>query len=207
MRIGFFGGTFDPPHLGHLAVAQAALRTYALDRILIAPTGHQPLKPHSPIASFADRLAMVELLCREANGLQASAIDRPQPDGAPNFTIDTLARLRAGLDSNGSPDASPDVSLFMIVGADAFLDLRRWREPDKLLEAAEWIVVSRPGAALDLAPLKLTATQRARVYLLDTVHVPVSATEVRAQLQAHHDVSGLLPPEVSAYIRAHHLYG
>lgn len=198
MRIGFFGGTFDPPHLGHLAVARAALRTFALDRVLIVPTGHQPLKPHSPIASFDDRLAMVKLLCSGVPALEASAIERPQPDGTPNFTIDTLARVQA--------EMGQGAALFMIVGADAFLDLRRWKDPDRLLAAAEWIVVSRPGAVLDLRPLALTAAQSARVHVLDTVHVPVSATEVRAQLLAHHDVSSLLPAEVSAYIRAHHLY-
>jgi nicotinate-nucleotide adenylyltransferase len=200
MRIGFFGGSFDPPHRGHLAVARAAMTAFALDRVLLAPAALQPLKRARAEAAFADRLRMVELLCADAPGLEASAIDGPQPNSEPNYTIDTLARLRAAL--------AADTQLFIIVGADSFLTVRQWRSAEDLLLAAEWIVVSRPGFDLHaLDALDLSAAQRPRVHLLDGVAEPVSATEVRAALHARRDCTGLVPQPVLAYIHRRHLYG
>jgi len=204
MRIAFFGGSFDPPHRGHLAVAQQAAAAFSLDAVLLAPTANQPLKPGGAEASFADRLAMVALLCEGSaelgpSALQPSAIEAPTPDGAPNYTIDTLTRLRQTL-------ASAD-SLFVLVGADAFLDLPRWRDPAALLDVAEWIVAARPGFDLgQLDSLSLTLAQRQRVHLLQGVDDPASATDVRALLRSGGDASLLVPPGVLDYIRAHHLY-
>ena len=211
MRVAFFGGTFDPIHRGHLAVASAAADAFALDLVLFAPVGHQPLKSESPIASFADRLGMAALACstapRQEDPLNrpdprfaVSALDAPRPDGSPNYTVDTLARLALEY---------PAAALFVLTGADSFLDLRRWRAPGRLLELAEWIVVSRPEFPLteaQLAPLALTPTQRARVHLLATVHEEVSATELRRRLQVGDPCPGLLPAAVAAYIHARNLY-
>jgi nicotinate-nucleotide adenylyltransferase len=222
MRIGFFGGSFDPPHLGHLAVARAAAQAFRLDRILFAPTAHQPLKRDGAAAPFADRLAMVSLLCAlqpaipetpthnqpptdtqppiSAPLFEPSTIDAPLPDAAPNYTVDTLARLRRTL--------PPDDALFAIIGADAFLTLPTWRSPNTLLTLADWIVVSRPGLVLQqLDALSLTPAQRQRVHLLNGVNEPASATTIRTLLLSRADCTGLLPPSVLDYIRAHHLYG
>ena len=208
MRVALFGGTFDPIHRGHLRLASAAADAFAFDRVLFAPTGRQPLKSEAATASFADRLAMVTLACTVSGDPPAqpdprfavSTLDAPHPDGSPNYTVDVLTILRQQL---------PGATLFVLTGADSFLDLRRWRSPDRLLALAEWIVVSRPefplGDAL-LAPLALTPAQRARVHLLATVHEDVSATELRLRLRAGDPCPGLLAPAVSAYIQAHHLY-
>jgi nicotinate-nucleotide adenylyltransferase len=200
MRLGLFGGSFDPPHRGHLAVVQAVRDTFALDRVLLAPAAIQPLKPNGAHASFADRLRMVELLCEGSPGIEASAIDGPQPGGTPNYTIDTLHRLRREL--------PPAAEIFFIVGADAFLGLRHWKDPDALLNEARWIIVSRPGFDLhQLKALELTAPQRARIETLSDFANPVSATEIRERLQEHDTASAdLVPPRVLEYIRAHHLY-
>jgi nicotinate-nucleotide adenylyltransferase len=200
MRVGLFGGSFDPPHRAHLAIAETVRDRFALDRVLLAPAAAQPLKPDGAHASFADRLRMVELLCEGARGIEASIIDGPQPDGAPNYTINTLRRMRDQL--------SVGTEIFVIVGADAFLDISRWKDPDALLNAARWIVVSRPGFDLhQLETLQLTAKQRARIETLSNVAIPVSATEVRDQLSESDKTSSLVPPKVLEYIRAHHLYG
>ncbi len=205
MRIGFFGGSFDPPHWGHLAVGRAAADAFSLDRILFAPTAHQPLKPNGPYASFADRLAMVALLCALQQEtvlphFEPSSLDAPLPDGSPNYTIDTLLTLR-------NRCATSDI-VFIIVGADAFLDLQRWKSPDTLLDLAEWIVVSRPGVSLQqMRHPHLTPWQLSRVHLLEHVHESASATEVRALLSAGSDCSDLLPGSILSYIRTHHLYG
>jgi nicotinate-nucleotide adenylyltransferase len=211
MRVAFFGGTFDPPHRAHLTVARAAAAKFSLNTIFFAPTGRQPLKPHGACASFTDRLAMVELLCSAAQhdfptaSFVPSAVDAPRADGEPNYTIDTLGQLRAELRARSPEDEAAE--LFVIIGADAFLDLRRWRDADALLEAAEWIVVSRPGFSLaGLAPLALTPEQSAKIHLLHEVQETASASEVRERLHAGLDCSAFLTPEVLAYIRDHHLY-
>jgi nicotinate-nucleotide adenylyltransferase len=141
---------------------------------------------------------MVELACRSDPRFAVSDIDAPRPDGAPNYTVQTLAALH---------EAMPDTRLFNLVGADSFLDLPRWHEPERLLELAEWIVVSRPGFPLaDLSPLGLTPYQKGRVHLLQTVHEDVAATNLRERLEAGDLCTDVLSPDVSAYIQIHHLY-
>jgi nicotinate-nucleotide adenylyltransferase len=169
--------------------------------VLLAPTGRQPLKPDGAPAPFSDRLAMVRLLCDGVRGLEASELDGPRPDNAPNYTVDTLRRLRAG------PDGLADARIFVIVGADAFLDLPRWREPEALLREAEWIVVSRPGfTEEELRRVTLAPHDAGRIHLLTGIEVPVSATEVRERIRQGLDCSGLLIPAVQTYIETHHLY-
>jgi nicotinate-nucleotide adenylyltransferase len=213
MRVALFGGTFDPIHRGHLRLAAAAADSFALHRVLFAPVGHQPLKSEGTLASFQDRLEMTRLaLASLPRQLQpttshsldtcftVSNLDAPNPDGTPNYTLDTLTALAFEF---------PAAHLFVLSGADSFLDLRRWRSPDRLLALAEWIVVSRPEFPLtqaQLAPLALTPAQRARVHLLTTLHEDVSATELRRRLRMGDPCPGLLPTPVAAYIRAHRLY-
>jgi nicotinate-nucleotide adenylyltransferase len=198
MRVALFGGSFDPPHHGHIAIATAAADVFDLEQVLFAPVGRQPLKTERAPAPFADRLAMVELACGGDERFIVSEIDAPRVDGLPNYTVDTLTALR---------EEMPEARLFHLVGADSFLDLRRWREPDRLLELAEWIVVSRPGFALaELSPLGLTPLQRGRVHLLQTVHEDVAATNLRERLEAGDPCVDVLAPGVSAYIESHHLY-
>jgi nicotinate-nucleotide adenylyltransferase len=198
MRVALFGGSFDPPHHGHMAIASAAADVFDLDSVLFAPVGRQPLKSGGTPTPFADRLAMVELACQADPRFAASELDAPRADGAPNYTVDTLAMLQ---------ESMPDARLFNLVGADSFLDLRRWHEPERLFELAEWIVVSRPGFPLaDLSPLGLTPHQKGRVHLLQTVHEDVAATNLRDRLEAGEVCADVLSPAVSAYIEAKRLY-
>ncbi|MGI4854531.1 MAG: nicotinate (nicotinamide) nucleotide adenylyltransferase [Janthinobacterium lividum] len=198
MRIGFFGGTFDPPHRAHLSLACAAADAFALDRVLLAPTGVQPLKQYAPGATFQDRVAMTRLLCADDARLETSDIDAPHEDGSPNFTVNTLAAVQRQY---------PAASLFVLVGADSFLTLPYWREPARLLELAEWIVVSRPGFSLDdLSALQLTASQEARVHLLKTLEEDVSASGIRERLRIGVSCGTTLTPTVALYIARMHLY-
>ena len=198
MRVALFGGSFDPPHHGHTAIAAAAADVFDLDQVLFAPVGRQPLKRENAPANFADRLAMVELACRMDPRFAASDLDAPRNDGTPNYTVQTLATLH---------EAMPDARLFNLVGADSFLNLPRWHEPERLLEVAEWIVVSRPGFPLaNLSALGLTPHQRGRVHLLQTVHEDVAATNLRERLEAGEPCADVLDPEVAAYIQTRHLY-
>lgn len=208
MRVALFGGTFDPPHRGHLSVARAAADAFHLDAVLFAPAGRQPLKSSGTSTPFADRLAMTALACASADDqgegsiedprLQASTLDAPRVDGLPNYTVDTLDALQR---------THPGDTLFNLVGADSFLDLPRWREPDRLLELAEWIVAARPGFSLeDLSPLRLTPHQRARVHLLRSTDEDISATDLRRRLRTGDDCRGLVPAAVCDYIQSHGLY-
>lgn len=208
LRIAIFGGTFDPPHRAHLVVACAAAKRFHLDLVLFVPVGRQPLKLQGAMASYADRFEMVSLLCKRCQtecgdtAFSASKLDEPRPDHKPNYTVDTLKRLRSKL-----ADAQQPADVFVIVGADAFLDLRKWRSPDALLTNADWIVVSRPGFSVaDLKSLQLTPDQRSHVHVLNDVEEPESATALRERLRMGEECDFWLTPEVSQYIREYGLY-
>ncbi len=209
MRVGLFGGTFDPPHRGHLAVADAAIQAFKLSRVLLAPTGRQPLKTVGAVASFADRMAMARILCSEAAAgfrLEPSGVDAPKQDDEPNYTISAIRRLKLAFPS-AEQGTTKMGGIFVIVGADAFRQLRQWREPVALLREAEWIVVSRPGFS-DSGPdaPNLSPEQAGRVHRLTSVQEPASSTDIRTRLGAGADCSGLLTPGVIEYIRQHGLY-
>ena len=224
MRIAFFGGTFDPPHRGHMAIARAAIERLSLDRVLVAPVAAQPLKGTTGQASFSDRLAMVKLAVRGDPRLIPSNADAPRPDGEPNYTVDTLVEIKRSL--------TFDDTLFCLVGADAFLSLKRWRCPRELLLFCDFIVASRPGFSLakiaealppgieirgqerrpewtrlELAPhLAENSGPPSGIYLLPDLEEDISATEIRAAMANGWETQTILEPAVAQYIRARHLY-
>jgi nicotinate-nucleotide adenylyltransferase len=220
MRIAFFGGTFDPPHLGHIAIALAASARLALDQVLVAPVATQPLKTSSDHADFADRLAMVRLAVAHQPGLVASDVDAALPNGEPNYTFDTLQRLRRQLQT--------DDELFCLVGADSFLTLKRWHQCTELLLFCDFIVAGRPGFSLqqfqESLPPGVRNTQEdreatftrytlagpggrnSRLYLLSDLNQDISATEIRAALAEGVAQQTVLDPAVASYIHSHRLY-
>ena len=218
-RIAFFGGSFDPPHLGHLAIARAARDALALDTVLFAPVGAQPLKPQGSTASFADRVNMTELAIAGETGFSISFADAPHPEGKPNYTLQTLRRLRAEMPGYAE--------LFCLMGADSLMNLRHWRDAVQVPLAASLIVASRPGQKwgdlANLLPEGLTLCESgnpqmktgleeycvrgpngasAPLYVLPHLDVPISATGLRRELD-----ETALPPAVLQYIRRHGLYG
>ncbi len=220
MRIAFFGGTFDPPHCGHLAIARAAVTRLALDEVLVAPVGTQPLKGGSAQSSFEDRLAMVRLAVEGVPGLTASSVDAPLPGGQPNYTFDTLQSLRHHL--------QPTDKLFFLLGADSFLTLRSWHRCSELLFFCDFIVAGRPGFSLEqingALPKGVVNTgehreagitrftlagpsgQSAGLFVLPDLDQDISATEIRAALAEGSEPQTVLPPAVAEYIRSHGLY-
>ena len=176
-RIAFFGGSFDPPHQGHLAVARSARAALGLDCVLFAPVGVQPLKPQGSTASFDDRLAMTRLAIAGEKGFAVSLIDAPMPEAAPNYTLDTLLRLRAEL--------PPEGRLFCLMGADSFLALRRWHRAAEFPFVASLVVASRPGQPLDdlwaALPEGLTM-EPAAGFEMTNAGLPDSVVEVRTWL-------------------------
>ncbi len=234
MRVAFFGGSFDPPHLGHLAVARAARAAFALDAVWFAPVGMQPLKPEGSAASFEDRLAMTRLAIACEPGFEVSLVDAPRPaagrNSTPNYTIDTLENLRSSL--------APGSTLFCLLGADSFLGLRHWHRAAEIPFVAPLIVASRPGqplesfgnalpAGLSLEPAQAGESteggvavrafvvvnesgKRAPFYVLPGLNVGISASEIRAQMQASRGGAAagrdLVPRAVRDYIAEHKLY-
>jgi nicotinate-nucleotide adenylyltransferase len=220
MRIAFFGGTFDPPHCGHIAIARAAIERLALDQVLVAPVGTQPLKGGSAHSSFEDRMAMVRLAVAAEPKLIASDLDAPLPGGQPNFTFDTLQRLLRRL--------QPSDMLFCLLGADSFLTLKRWHRCAGLLLLCDFIVAGRPGfslrqinsalpdgvrntgehreAAYTRFSLSGPSGENSAIFLLPDLDQDISATEIRAALAEGSEQQTLLVPAVAAYIRTHSLY-
>jgi nicotinate-nucleotide adenylyltransferase len=220
MRIAFFGGTFDPPHCGHIAIARAAINRLAIDRVLVAPVGTQPLKVGSGHSSFEDRLAMVELAVAGEPGLAASSIDAPLPSGQPNYTFDTLQRLRSRL--------QPADVLFFLLGADSFFTLRQWHQSAELLLFCDFIVAGRPGFSLEQINAELPegvkntgghreagftrftlsgpSGRSAKLFVLPDLDQDISATEIRAALAEGAEQQTVLAPAVAEYIRSHSLY-
>lgn len=216
-RIAFFGGSFDPPHLGHLAVARAARAALGLDHVLFAPVGTQPLKPDGATASFADRLEMTRLAIGGDSAFDISLLDAPHPTGEPNYTLDTLHALREHL---------PGAELFLLLGADSFAQLRNWRAAGEIPFLASLVVASRPGQKMDslaeLLPPGITlipgemgaelctyslsnaAGKTAALYLLPGLDVPISASQIRAQTLV--GAPSPLPEAVAEYIHSRGLY-
>jgi nicotinate-nucleotide adenylyltransferase len=207
-RVAFFGGSFDPPHLGHLAVARAARAALELDTVLFAPVGAQPLKPNGSGASFEDRVAMVKLAIADEPGFAVSLADAPRPGGAPNYTLETLVELRKEL---------KECELYCLMGADSLAGMQRWHRAAEIPFVAALIVASRPGQPLDelrgLLPQGLTlvpvseaemrkvnvesskipvrcywvkneACERAPFYLLPGLDVQISASQIRELARA-----------------------
>ena len=188
MRLALFGGTFDPPHLGHWLMAVDAFEALALDRLVFVPAAQQPLKQGQVQAPPADRLAMVAAM---AAGDPRFAVDPIEIDRAGlSYTVDTLATYRQ----------QPGVSeLFFLVGADVLASFDRWREPDRVLELATLVVLRRDADRVELPP-----GLRARV--LDTRRIDISSTEIRARLRAGRSIRGFVPEPVEAHLSTTGLY-
>lgn len=189
-RLGVFGGTFDPPHIGHLAVARAASRAADLDRVVFVPAGHPWQKDDRAVSAAEDRYRMTELAIADEDRFVASRIEVDR-DG-PSYTVDTLEEMVA---------ATPGNELVLVLGADAAAGIGTWRSPERICRLADLAVVNRPGAAPPQPRFGC------RVIEVEMDPVDVSATELRRRLGAGLDVAGLVPAAVADYVRARGLYG
>jgi nicotinate-nucleotide adenylyltransferase len=207
MRLGLLGGTFDPIHVGHLDVALAACQAVPLDRVILVPSRVPPHRS-PPQASTFHRFAMAAIAAHPHAALAVSDLEM-QADG-PSYTADTLTRLAAhGIDTRG---------LFFIIGADAFRDIRSWKDYPAILDRCHFVVVSRPGVAAaglrgDLSEIasRMHETPCAiaaepGIFLVDAMTSPVSSTDVRSRIASGLPIDGLVPEAVAAHIRKHDLY-
>ncbi len=196
MNVALFGGTFDPIHYGHLAVAHAARRQLMLEDILFVPSGVPPHKRAGAVTPFHHRHAMVSLATQGEPSFVPSRLEDPDLVAGATYSIDTVRRLRRAL--------GPSDRLFFLIGADAFLEIATWRGADVLMREVEFVVASRPG--FSLAALPEEVRDRATLHLLPGVSERISATEIRRAVRSGQRLDALVDPAVAAYIDAAGLY-
>ena len=213
-RIGVYGGTFDPVHNGHLKVAEAVSKAFALDRMLFVPAFTPPHKRKRIISSPFHRLAMLALATAQSPTMYVSTVELEAPTRP--YTIDTLGRLQAELQP---------VRLFFVMGSDSFRDVTTWRDYEEILNAYDVVVATRPGCDdfeqdEKLAPRlgnrvvdlrdggypSIEDLKSPRIYLTDYVTVDLSASGVREAVQQGRSIDDLVSPPVAAYIEKYQLY-
>ena len=195
--IGVFGGTFDPIHVAHLAIAEAARDTFGLRSVLFIPAAEPPHKPGQQITPIEHRLAMVELALVGNAGFKVSRIEVDRP--GPSYTVETLEALRA---------VNVNDRLALILSAESFADLPTWHEPKRILQLASVIVAPRDGfLAVDEAFVgRNVSLAGAEAVFLDGPRIRLSASEIRERAAAGRSVRYLVPDAVAAYISDHSLY-
>ncbi len=229
MKLGVLGGTFDPIHRGHIALAQAAREKFGLTRVLFVPANVPPHKQKQPHSPFAHRYAMVALATAPDRALVPSLLEAPledasgpskavaissksapakQPDA--NYTVDTLRRLKQSLKKIDE--------IFFLIGIDAFRDIAKWCDAEQLFGLCEFIVASRPGYSLADVAAHITkpfekqpargdlVLNGATVHLLDGVHHAISATAIREAVAAGKPLGKFVDPAVADYIKKCELY-
>lgn len=196
-RIGILGGTFDPPHVGHLWLATLAADAMGLDRVLLMPAARPPHKGNRAISNAADRVMMTRLATSGDPVLDLSLIEMDR--AGPSYTVDSLEELQAAYGS---------ASLVLVMAADSLADIDGWREPERLLELAEWAVGPRPGSTLpDRAALRERfGAAEARIHLLDGPSLDLSSSEIRRRVAAGRSIRYLVPRAVEELISDRGLY-
>jgi nicotinate-nucleotide adenylyltransferase len=188
LRLAIFGGTFDPIHEAHLALARQAADRFHLDRVLFVPASRPPHKSGVTHAEYEYRLRMAELACQNDTRFEVSRLEANTPR---SYSIDTIEKVRRSL--------APGDELFFLIGADAFAEIHTWQRWRDVLNAVTFIVVSRPGHHYQ-------DPQGARIERLEELDLPFSSSEIRRALAAGQRPAGL-PDRVLAYILQQQLYG
>lgn len=201
-RIGVLGGSFDPPHLGHLHVARAAHDELELDRIRLVPACQPPHKRGRVLAPNEDRVAMVELLARAEPWLELDVQEIER--GGTSFTFDTLKELRRLADERGA-------QLYFLVGSDSLVDLPSWHRAAELVDLATFVTVPRDSASLELGRAQVraqlpAAADRILAHVLQAEMLPISSSQVRARVHAGQPIDELVPRSIAEYVAARGLY-
>lgn len=197
VRLGVLGGTFDPPHTGHLVLAEQAREQLTLDRVLWVPAGDPWRKSTVEVSPAEDRCAMVRLAIEENPTFELCTLEVDR--SGPSYSVDTFSRLA---------ETYRGGELFFILGLDSLRDLPAWREPQRLLELTWLAVAPRAGERLTEAELEgLLPGLAERVVWVEMPRIDISATELRRQAAGGHSLRYQVPAPVEAYIREHRLCG
>ena len=200
MRLGIFGGSFDPVHRGHLVLADCCRRQARLGSVWFVPASCQPLKPQGPRASDAHRLAMLQLACASQAAFETSAVEIQR--GGLSYTMETLQAIH---------DEQPEAQLFFLMGADSLCDLPYWHRPADICRLATPLVVRRAGTrGPDFSVLRnLVSAERLaeiRHSQVEMPATPISSSEIRKRIAAEEPWEELVSPEVADYMKKHGLY-
>ena len=209
-RIAFYGGSFDPPHNGHLAIAKRLTEIFALDKFVFVPAFHAPHKNKNPTAAL-HRYAMLCLATQDESKIAVSRMELEAPERP--YTIETLTRLKNEL---------KDTRIFFVMGADSWDEITTWREWEKVLTIVNIIVVTRPGYEIEFSHVSDEIRERIvdargrmqfdlasedKIYITDAVEIDVSATEIREKIRGNEaDWGELVPETVARYIEKYGIY-
>jgi nicotinate-nucleotide adenylyltransferase len=188
MRLAIFGGTFDPIHDAHLAIARAAAGRFSFDRVLFVPAARPPHKAGATHAAYDDRIRMAQMACA---GEPRFEVSRLEENTRRSYSIDTIEKVRGEMEADGE--------LFFIIGADAFAEIRTWRRWQDVARAVEFVVIGRPGHLYEVPP-------GIRLERLDTLELRISSSEIRTALGEGRRPAGV-PRPVLDYILDRGLYG
>lgn len=192
MRIGIFGGTFDPIHNAHLLLAETAQREYRLDLVIFVPCHQQPLKDDRPMASDGNRLRMLELALENRDDWRISDLEIRR--GGTSYTFDTLIEIRRSM--------GEEHEYFLLIGGDSGREFDQWYRAEEIAEMAQVVVAPRDGFSLDECPERF----RERFQIVHMPRSDISATQVRSRLTRDEDIEGLVPEKVRDYIERRRLY-
>ncbi len=198
MRTGLLGGTFDPIHLGHLAIAEAVRVKLGLDRVIFIPAGTPWFKADRGISAGEHRLEMVKLAVATNPHFEVSDLEMKRPGHS--YSVDTVKALR---EKSGAED-----EFYFIIGADVIMDIPRWKEPEKLVSLCRIVGVDRPGVpAIDVEALRsrLPAISNSLI-VVDVPQVDIGATAIRVMVRGGQSIRGMVPVAVEKYIIDHKLY-
>jgi nicotinate-nucleotide adenylyltransferase len=193
LRIGILGGTFDPPHLAHLALAQAGIDHLELDEVIFMPVSKNPLK-HKPIASAKQRFAMTEILLENQTRMAVSNLEMVR--GGPSYAVDSMAELQA---------AQP-ADYWFLIGADALKDLKQWKNPDRLLKLCRLAVAIRPPLIEAEVRARMPEEFKDKIDLIHMEAMDIASFEIRDRLARHKPLGNMIPEPVLEYIRQNDLY-
>ncbi len=196
-RVGLFGGTFDPPHVGHLILAAEAKSQLELSRVLWTVTPDPPHKQDQPITSLEHRLAMVKLAIEDNPSFELSRVELDRP--GPHYTVDTIKILA---------EQNPGTEIVPIIGGDSLNDLPTWHQPQEILYAAHWVgVMRRPGEKANLQELERELPGiSSKVHYVDAPLLEIASREIRVRAATGKPFRYYLPASVYEYIEQHHLY-
>lgn len=198
MKIGVFGGVFDPIHVGHLIVAEEAREKLDLEHVVFIPTGRPWHKTGSPHAAAEHRLEMTRLATKDNPSFKVASLEIQRP--GPSYTVDTLVELKN--------QAGPEADFYLLLGLDALAELGNWKEPARVVELCRVVGMSRPGYGnFSLESLEAAIPGvSSKTMLLDVSLIDVSSTDIRERVAKGLSILHLVPPAVAEYIRRHRLY-
>ena len=225
-RLGILGGTFDPPHLGHLLLAETIREDFDLEEVRFIPSNEPPHKSRADLSAATHRYAMVVAATLHNPAFSPSSLEVNRP--GKSYSVDTVRALRE--------EIGPDTEICFVTGLDAFLEILTWKDYEELLDSCHFIVVSRPSASFErvmdvlperfherivdvrrgrapdspaqiVVPEGAEAASRLRIYLSDAVNLDVSGTEIRSRARGGLSIRYRVTPEVERYIKAQDLYG